>query len=502
MTHLALNGARHVNGVSRIHGGVSQQLCANRWPEIRPAENPVGFVTNGVHLPTFLHKLWAEFFDRELGAEWRERLSDTRFWEKLHEVPDEYFWATGQAVKARMLEAVRNRVRREYARKGSSVAQMRHVTRNLDAARPDVLTIGFARRFATYKRATLLLRDRARLARLLHNAERPVVLLFAGKAHPADEPGKQVLREIRQLMTSPEFIGRIVFLEDYDLQLARSLVSGVDVWLNNPVYPLEASGTSGMKAAINGRLNLSILDGWWAEGWMQDNGWGIPPSHVQDGERRDALESELILETLKEEIIPLYYQRTPEGHSPEWVARAKSAMMTVIPRFNMERMLHDYADRLYRPAAEQYRKLAEGGFVGARYLADWKQRVRQAWSRVDLRLIADTPSDLTRGQMLRLRVAASLAGLQPSDVRVEFIARRLLPKAVTEPPPLCSFARPAPEGIWRAALTPTGEWDGGAAVYALDAEPPGCGQFATEVRIHPWHELLTHEHDLGLMKWL
>ncbi|HEV2441737.1 MAG TPA: alpha-glucan family phosphorylase, partial [Steroidobacteraceae bacterium] len=360
---------------------------------------------------------------------------------------------------------------------------------------------------ATYKRATLLLRDSARLARLVNDPERPVIFLFAGKAHPADEPGKQVLREIRQLMTSPEFVGRIIFLEDYDLQLGRSLVSGVDVWLNNPIAPLEASGTSGIKAAINGRLNLSILDGWWAEGWMQDNGWGIPPANVHDPERRDALEAELILNALEEEIIPLYYAHgRREGdtdYSPEWVARAKRAMMTVIPRFNMSRVLGDYTRGLYRPAAEQYRRLAEGGFAGARGLAEWQQRIRQAWSRVSLRVVADAPGELPRGEHLRLRVAATLSGLHPADVRVELLARRVLPEGEHGPPPLCSFVPPVRDGLWRVPLTATGEQESdGAVVFALDAEPPECGQFATEVRIYPRHDLLSHEYALGLMKWL
>jgi starch phosphorylase len=388
-----------------------------------------------------------------------------------------------------------------------SPAQLRHVTRFLDPLRPNVLTIGFARRFATYKRATLLLRDRARLARLLNDPERPVILLFAGKAHPADEPGKGVLREIRQVMTSPEFVGRIIFLEDYDLQLGRSLVSGVDVWLNNPIAPLEASGTSGIKAAINGRLNLSILDGWWAEGWMQDNGWGIPPANVQDPERRDALEAELILDTLEEEVIPLYYadgrREGDAGCSPEWVARAKRAMMTVIPRFNMSRVLEDYSRGLYRPAAEQYRRLAAGGFAGARALAEWQQRVRQAWTRVSLRVVKDAPVDLPLGEPLRMRVAASLNGLQPSDVRMELVARRVLPEGERGPPPLSSFVPPEREGLWCVPLTATGEQEAdGAAVFAIDAEPPECGQFATEVRLYPRHDLLSHEYGLGLMKWL
>jgi len=417
MTRLALNGARQINGVSRIHGKVSAELCADHWPEVDPEDNPVGFVTNGVHVPTFLHRLWSEFFDTELGAGWTERLTDRDFWATLAAVPEERFWQTAQTVKAKMLDAVRTRLEREYARKGLSLAQLARITRLLDPARPEVLTIGFARRFATYKRATLLLRDRARLARLVNDPQRPVVLLFAGKAHPADEPGKEMLREIRQLMTSPEFIGRIIFLEDYDLQLARSLVSGVDVWLNNPIAPLEASGTSGIKAAINGCLNLSILDGWWAEGCMTGNGWGIPPTDVQDWSRRDSIEAELILHTLQEEVVPLYYQRGPEGYSTEWVRRAKQAMITVLPRFNMQRVLRDYTDKLYRRATEQYARLAHEQYAGARRLAEWKQRVRQAWSRIDLRLIEAASAEITRDQRLRAKVAVSLAERRAGGVR-------------------------------------------------------------------------------------
>ena len=503
MTRLALNGTRRVNAVSRVHGAVSARLCADEWPEIRPEENPVGFVTNGVHVPTFLHLTWVDFFDRELTSDWRERLRDPDFWRALEHVPDDRYWSAAQAVKSRMLASVRERLQREYARKGSSPAQLRHVTRMLDPSRPNVLTIGFARRFATYKRATLLLRDRERLARLVNDPDRPVVFLFAGKAHPADEPGKQVLREIRQLMTMPQFLGRIIFLEDYDLQLARGLVSGVDVWLNNPIAPLEASGTSGIKAAINGRLNLSVLDGWWAEGWMQDNGWGIPPANVQDAERRDALEAEMILDTLEEEVVPLYYDTGDAGYSSEWVRRSKRAMTTVIPRFNMRRVLYDYTQGLYEPAARQYRRLSENGFAGASELAQWKQRVRQAWPKVGLSLLEDTQPDLHRGERLGLRIAAALNGLQPSDVRIEFVAMRLLPEADLEMPPLSSYRDAPRDGVWSAALTATGDRTAdGSLVFALDTEPKECGQFATEVRVYPWHELLSHAHELGLMKWL
>ncbi|MGO9802504.1 MAG: alpha-glucan family phosphorylase [Steroidobacteraceae bacterium] len=502
MTRLALNVTRHINGVSRIHGGVSARLCADEWPELRPEDNPIGFVTNGVHVPTFLHQRWTDFFDRELGPEWREHLSDAGFWSAVERVPHERYWATAQDVKSRMLASVRERLQREYERKGLSLSQLRHVTRLLDPQRPGVLTIGFARRFATYKRATLLMHDRARLARLVNDPERPVVLLFAGKAHPADEPAKQVLREIRQLMMTPEFLGRVVFLEDYDLQLARSIVSGVDVWLNNPIAPREASGPSGIKAAINGRLNLSILDGWWAEGWVQDNGWGIAPANVADPERRDALEADLILDTLTEEVLPLYYDRSAPACPPEWVRRSKRAMSTVIPRFTMGRVFQDYTRGLYQPAIAQYRRLAAEGFTGARTLAEWKLRVRAAWPKVSLKLLADSTRDLPRGERLRMRVAAALNGLSPSDVRVEFLGRRLLPLPGSTPPPLTSYGHPEQDGLWRATLNATDESDPRETVFALDVAPGECGQFATEIRIYPWHELLTHPYELGLMKWL
>jgi starch phosphorylase len=258
-----------------------------------------------------------------------------------------------------------------------------------------------------------------------------------------------------------------------------------------------------MKAAVNGRLNLSVLDGWWAEGWTQDNGWGIPPINVQDPDRRDALEAELIFDTLEEETLPLYYSRNSDGYSSEWVRRCKRAMSSVVPRFNMRRTVYDYGQGVYYPRARHAKQLADHDFAGARLLADWKQRVRQAWSKVGLRLLADGPSEMPRGEALRLRIAADLNGLQPSDVRVEFVARRQLPEANFEVPPLASFGAKPPEGVWTVALGPTGEHESdGSAVYALDAHPAECGQFATEMRIYPWHELLTHPFEMGLMKRL
>jgi starch phosphorylase len=503
MTNLALNGARRMNGVSRIHGAVSSRLCADHWPEVPPEQNPVGYVTNGVHVPTFLAQTWCRFFDGVLGPEWRERLSDRDFWHALTKVPDYDFWETAQQVKARMLDGVRARLRREYRAKDLNPAQLRRITRLLDPEQPNVLTLGFARRFATYKRASLMLRDRERLLRLVGSEERPVLFLFAGKAHPADHPGQQVLREIKQLMLTPEFAGSVVFLEDYDLQLARWLVTGVDVWLNNPVAPLEASGTSGIKAAVNGRLNVSILDGWWAEGFDHNNGWGIPAADAQDADRRDALDSAAMLDAIEEEVVPLYYTRNQDGYSPEWVRRCKRAMMTVIPHFNMGRVVQDYARGVYYPAALHHQRLMRGGAAAATQFSGWKHRVREKWPGVALRRLTDTPRELPRAGMLNVRVAAALNGLAPDDVHVEFVARRVLPRSRSELPPLSSFRTESHDDAWRALLRPNGEIDSdGSTVYELRAAPPNCGQFAFEIRIFPWHDMLAHPLEMGLLRRL
>jgi starch phosphorylase len=503
MTHLALNGARRVNGVSRIHGTVSARLCADHWPEVPPEQNPVGYVTNGVHVPTFLAQTWNRYFDGALGTEWRERLADRDFWDGIGKLPDYDFWQTAQLVKSRMLEGVRARLRREYRAKGLNPSQLRRITRLLDPEQPNVLTLGFARRFATYKRASLMLRDRERLLRLVGDADRPVLFLFAGKAHPADHPGQQVLREIKQLMLTPEFAGSVVFLEDYDMQLARWLVTGVDVWLNNPVAPLEASGTSGIKAAINGRLNVSILDGWWAEGFDHNNGWGISGSDAQDPERRDALDSAAMLDAIEEEVVPLYYARNQEGYSPEWVRRCKRAMMTVIPHFTMGRVVQDYAKGLYYPAAQHHQRLMRGGAAAATQLSGWKQRVHEQWDGVALRRLSDMPRELPRAGALKVRVAAALNGLAPADVRVEFVAQRVLPRSRSELPALSSFRSEQHDDAWRALLRPNGEVDSdGSIVYELQALPPNCGQFAFEIRIFPWHEMLAHPLEMGLLSRL
>jgi starch phosphorylase len=366
-----------------------------------------------------------------------------------------------------------------------------------------VLTIGFARRFATYKRAALILRDRERLLRMVSDQDRPVVFLFAGKAHPADLPGQEVLREIKRTMLSPEFAGRVVFLEDYDMQLARWLVTGVDVWLNNPIAPLEASGTSGIKAAVNGRLNLSILDGWWAEAFDGSNGWGIPGADAMDEGRRDHLDAAAVLDAIEEEVVPLYYGRNTSGLAPEWVRRCRHAMASVIPRFNMRRTIRDYASGMYGPTATHGRRLLENGAAGAVALAEWKSRVRERWNGVQIISVSDEPRAADPTAPLKLRAVVNLAGLSPQDLRVEFKARRLLPDAPFDAAPLCSFGHGAPNGHWRELFTPAATTAAdGNAVFEVAAVPPGTGQYQLEVRVYPWHPLLSHPLEMGLMKVL
>ncbi|HZV54640.1 MAG TPA: alpha-glucan family phosphorylase, partial [Rhodocyclaceae bacterium] len=267
MTALAIRGSRHQNGVSLVHGEVSSQICSELWPQIDPPENPIGHVTNGVHVPTFLSDMWHETFDRILGPGWSQRLTDAQVWQEIHQIPDHMYWSVRQSMKAQMLHLVRHRISQQHMRSHGSEAHVDRLMRLAEPENPNILTIGFARRFATYKRATLLFQNLSWLKQIVSDPQRPVVFVFAGKAHPADEPGQALIRRIAEVAAMPEFMGHILLVEGYDLRLARRLVSGVDVWLNNPVYPLEASGTSGMKAAINGVINLSVLDGWWGEGY-------------------------------------------------------------------------------------------------------------------------------------------------------------------------------------------------------------------------------------------
>ncbi len=491
MTALALRGSRFHNGVSRIHGTVASRMEAYVWPEVPPQENPIGHVTNGVHVPTFLAREWAGLLDMRLGTEWRNELPNERFWEQVQEIPDHNFWSLRQSLKAELLEEVRRRVVRQHRRNGLSPTQIERLTRLLHGQHMDILTIGFARRFATYKRATLLFSDPERLARLLGDPERPVLIIFAGKAHPNDLPGQHLIQTIHDFSRRPEFEGRIVLLEGYDLALARKLVTGVDVWLNTPEYPLEASGTSGQKAGLNGVINLSVLDGWWGEGYTGDNGWAITPHGPEfDAAFRNQEEGRELLDILEHQVIPLYFERNSHGYPARWVQLSKRSMISILPRFNAQRMVMDYVRDYYAPAARQARLLAGDNGRPARQLAQWKRKVHRLWPRVRLRLLEPAPTEVPAGQSVPIRVAAYLDGLGPDDVRVE-----------------CLVGREDPEtGELRVherhLLTPGERIAEREVAFSLDLSPPLPGLQHYKLRMYPYHPLLCHPFEMGRMVWV
>lgn len=510
MTRLAIAGTRHQNGVSRLHGQVSALICADNWPELPVEDSPIGYVTNGVHVPTFLFQYWQDLFDRALGSAWRERLGDPEFWTAVRRIPDGEFLAAKRQVKAVLLRTVRARLLKQCRRNGLSDIHFARMVRWLDPDEPAPLVVGFARRFATYKRAALLLRDRAWLSEIACDRERPVVFVFAGKAHPQDLPGQQMIREVCEAAASRELTGHVVFVEDYDLGLARALVAGADVWLNTPVSPLEASGTSGIKAAINGTLNLSVLDGWWAEGCDGENGWGIAPSTFHDDARRDDEDARSIYELLQDEVVPLYYERDGDGLPRRWAARMKRSMETIIPSFGMGRVVADYAQCLYAPAARAAAARAAGGHQGARDVAGFKRRAAEAWPGVSLRLLERPPRRVASGESLRLRVAATLGSLKPAEVRVELLVGRELPDGERQPPPLSSFRAAAGDvrirgGVETAfiVLNCAGErLEDGAWVYTADIAPGWCGRLAGHIRAVPQHPLFVQPYEMGLVRWL
>ncbi len=488
MTALALRGSRFHNGVSKINGELSASTMKEFWPEVPPDENPIDYVTNGVHVPTFLALEWRDLFDRFLGQDWRHRLKGDRPFDDVDNVPDHMFWSVHQYLKTRMLDVVRERIRDQHARNRGSEAHLDRLLRLCDPQSPDVLTIGFARRFATYKRATLLFNDLEWLKTIVSDAHRPVLFIFAGRAHPADTPGQELIRRIAEIARTRDFEGRVLLVEGYDLRLARRLVQGVDVWLNTPVYPLEASGTSGMKCGMNGVINLSVLDGWWGEGYCGDNGWAIKPTgDTLDAERRDREEARTLYEILQDQVLPLYYRREASGTSPQWIRMAKRSMATILPRFNANRMMSQYTSKFYRPAAQQSRRYAEREYACARDIAAWKAKVKKAWPGVRVRRVDRAPPRVMLGATVEIEVAANLNGLSPDDIVVEL----LLSRSEYE----------SNSGKYQRYPFAPKENQGDEQRYSLSFAPELCGRLDYRIRAYPCRSDLTHPFELGLMVW-
>ena len=491
MTALAIRGSRFNNGVSRIHGDVSSAICGNMWPEIEHRENPMTYITNGVHAATFLASEWIEVFERHLGLEWNARMNDVEFWNGIDKIPDHLFWSVRQSLKAKMLNMVRERISAQHFRNHGSEAHLDRLLKHVNPENPNVLTVGFARRFATYKRATMLFGNLDWLREILNNPERPVVFIFAGKAHPADHPGQDLIRHITHISKMPEFVGKILMVEGFDLAMSRKLISGVDVWLNNPLYPLEASGTSGMKAGINGAINLSVLDGWWGEGYDGKNGWAIKPvSESLSEEVRTREETRTLYELLQDQVVPLYYGHSRMGFSPDWVKMSKRSMASILPRFNSRRMVNEYLDKCYLPASRQYRLYRQNKCENSNSIAAWKARVRQSWQGVTLRRLDAGQHEIVFGGNLHFEVAVRLNGLAPGDVVVEMLLGLFAKRDKSSEPVHYRFE---PTGV----MTGTGE-----NIFALEVKPELCGKLEYRIRAYPYHTMLTHPFELGMMRWL
>ncbi|UAK32894.1 alpha-glucan family phosphorylase [Nocardia asteroides] len=482
MAHMGLRLAQRANGVSRLHGEVSRSMFASLWPGFDPAEVPIGSVTNGVHATTWAAREWVDKAREHIGA---ELVEEGRGWERLREIDLTELWSTRNTLRGILVDEVRRRVRASWLQRGAAEAELGWVNGVFD---PNVLTVGFARRVPTYKRLTLMLRDPQRLRALLLDPRRPMQLVVAGKSHPADDGGKALIQQVVRFADDPEVRHRIVFLPDYDMSMARYLYWGCDVWLNNPLRPLEACGTSGMKSALNGGLNLSIRDGWWDEMYDGENGWAIPTAEgVRDEHRRDDLEATALYDLFERTVAPRFYERDASGMPVRWVEMVRHTLQTLGPKVLASRMVRDYAVEYYAPAAAAYQRATADEFAVARAIAEYRHRVESAWPsvkviQVDSAGLPDTP---VIGARLSLTARVELGGLSVSDVVVQAVLGRV--SASDD----LSDATAVP-------MTHSGS-DGGAELFTVDTPVPLSGAVGYTVRVLPHNDLLASDAELGLV---
>ncbi len=474
--------AQRANGVSKLHGQVSRNMFAGLWPEFDSADVPIASITNGVHAPTWVDRELIDAAIRHLGP---DSITSPRSWASVDEIEDAEVWAVRRRMREHLVLDARRRLRDSWVERGASEAELGWVSGVLD---PDVLTIGFARRVPSYKRLTLMLRNPARLRKLLLDPDRPVQLVIAGKSHPADDGGKRLVQELVRFSDDPEVRHRIVFLPNYDMAMARTLYPGCDIWLNNPLRPLEACGTSGMKAALNGCLNLSVLDGWWDEWFDGQNGWAIPTADgVEDPDRRDDLESAALYDLVENSVRRLFYERDERGLPPRWLEMVKHTLRTLGPKVDAGRMVRDYVEQLYVPAAASARSL-DNGHVDASSFADWKGRVRGQWSGVRIDHVeSDHVSDSPElGSTISLRAFVSLGGLRPEDVDVQVLHGRV------------DTTDRIVDGV-AESLTLAESYEAGRHRYEGDMELDLTGPFGYTVRVLPKHPQLASPAELGLI---
>ncbi len=488
MAHMGLRLAQRANGVSLLHGRVSRAMFDELWPGFDPAEVPIGSITNGVHGPTWAAPQWMELGRELVGS--TEALREANVWQKLQQVDTGHIWWIRSQLKALLVEDVRLRLRRSWLERGASEAELGWIATAFD---PDVLTIGFARRVPTYKRLTLMLRDPQRLEALLLDEEKPIQLIVAGKSHPADDAGKALIQQVVRFADRPQVRHRIAFLPDYDMSMARQLYWGCDVWLNNPLRPLEACGTSGMKSALNGGLNLSIRDGWWDEWFDGENGWEIPTADgLADENRRDDLEAAALYNLLEHSVGPTFYDRDDKGVPTRWVEMVRHTLQALGPKVLASRMVRDYTEKYYAPAAQSFRRTSapvDGlPFGAARELSAYRLRAQEAWPHIQITDVDSTglPDTPLLGSELTLTATVALAGLRPDEVVVQAVLGRVDAADALQNPITVDMAH-------------AGSADGGADVFTTTTPLPVAGAVGYTVRVLPHHPLLAGDNELGLV---
>ena len=486
MSTFACNTCQEVNGVSKLHGWVSQRMFAPIWKGYYPEESHVGYVTNGVHFPTWTATEWRKVYAKYFDKNYIYDQSNESLWHAIYNVPDAEIWETRMALKKKLVNYIREKFAATWLKNQGDPSR---VVALLDSITPNALYIGFCRRFATYKRAHLLFTDLERLSKIVNNPERPVKFIFSGKAHPADGAGQGLIKKIFEISQRPEFLGKIIFLEDYDMQLARRLVSGVDIWMNTPTRPLEASGTSGEKPPLNGVVNLSVLDGWWVEGYREGAGWALKQERTyQNQGYQDQLDAATIYSLLENEILPLYYNRNEQGFSEGWIKTIKNSIATIAPHYTMKRQLDDYYDKFYSKEAANFKKLAANNNRLAKELAAWKETVAERWDAI--RVVNKDDSALSAaetGKEYTLRYVIDEQGLNDA-VGLELVSIKT--------------DKNGEEHIFSKREFKMVGREGNNYTFEATFEPDVAGAFKSCVRMYPKNENLVHREDFCYVKWL
>lgn len=487
MTILALKACGKANGVSRLHATVSREMWQNVWPELPRKEIPITHITNGIHTNTWISYEFAGLFQRYIGEDWIDEPSDQTLWQRIADIPDAELWRSHERRKERLVSFARSRLKAQLERRGLSKHMISYADEVLD---PEALTIGFARRFATYKRGNLIFRNLERIKKILTNKEKPVQIIIAGKAHPKDDKGKEIIKSIVALTSDPDLKYKVVFLEDYDMNVAHYLVQGVDIWLNNPLRPQEASGTSGMKAAVNGAINFSVLDGWWCEGYNGENGWVVGSTDTyNDLEYQNEMESRSIYELLEKEIVPLFYDRGQDDLPRGWITKMKACMQTVGPMFNTNRMIEDYTRKFYVPSMELTEKMKANDYELAKKKTEWQSNIERNWSKVSIISADDNVNNksIRVGSPMKIRAKVNLAGIAPEDVFVQVYAGYLNTKNVLS------------NEIFVNMNMVSKEQDG-TYIYEIEAPAKIVGHCGYTIRVVPQY-MDKVEYIPGVIKW-